>query len=126
MRLSALHLPTQHFEEYLSFLTEVLELDLSDLTDSSMRLALEETTLIISKTDKVIHPGTEVGFDLSSDDYSALVNKLNFYYYRRGPTRFLFLKSDNSKCHLIDPDGRLWIFSQSNLELSQDHNHFGH
>lgn len=111
MKLSGLTLETIYFEDYLSFLTEVLELDLQELTDISMRLDLNSTWLEIKKVPSAPHQvASNVEFSLDPAEYEALKQKVDFFYYRRGPTRFLFLGADTSLCSLVDPDGRLWRF----------------
>jgi hypothetical protein len=112
MRLSGLTLQTQYFEDYLSFLTEVLELDLTELTDISMKLDLMNTWLEIKKVPDAPHlVATNVEFSLDSDEFEAMSHKISFYYYRKGPSRFLLLNSSEDACELIDPDGRVWRFS---------------
>lgn len=111
MKLSGLTLETIYFEDYLSFLTEVLELELNELTDISMRLDLNDTWLEIKKVPTAPHQvASNVEFSLSLDEYEALKQRVSFFYYRRGPTRFLLLGADQSLCHLVDPDGRVWRF----------------
>lgn len=111
MKLSGLTLETIYFEDYLSFLTEVLELELQELTDISMRLDLTGTWLEIKKVPTAPHQvASNVEFSLELDEYEALKQKVSFFYYRRGPTRFLFLGADDHLCSLVDPDGRLWRF----------------
>lgn len=111
MKLSGLTLETIHFEDYLSFLTEVLELELQELTDISMRLDLHDTWLEIKKVPTAPHQvASNVEFALEPEEYEALKQRVSFFYYRRGPTRFLFLGADNQLCNLVDPDGRLWRF----------------
>ena len=111
MKLSGLTLETIYFEDYLSFLTEVLELELQELTDISMRLDLNSTWLEIKKVPKAPYQvASNVEFALEHDEYGALKQKVDFFYYRRGPTRFLFLGADHLLCSLVDPDGRLWRF----------------
>jgi hypothetical protein len=111
MKLSGLTLETVYFEDYLSFLTEVLELELTELTDISMRLDLNSTWLEIKKVPIAPYQvASNVEFSLENDEYEALIQKVDFFYYRRGPTRFLFLGADKQMCNLVDPDGRLWRF----------------
>ncbi len=111
MKLSGLTLETHHFDDYLSFLTEVLELELQELTDISMRLELDGNWLEIKKVPKSpSQVATEVEFSLPPIEFHDLVQKINFYYYRRGPTRFLFMAADAERCQMIDPDGRSWTF----------------
>lgn len=116
MRLSGLTLETVYFEDYLSFLTEVLELDLFELTDISMRLDLQGTWLEIKKVPSAPHQvASNVEFTLDSDEFEALTQKVSFFYYRRGPTRFLFLGNEDEKCELVDPDGRVWRFKNNSF-----------
>ena len=111
MKLSGLTLETVYFEDYLSFLTEVLELELTELTDISMRLDLNLTWLEIKKVPIAPYQvASNVEFSLEYEEYEALIQKVDFFYYRRGPTRFLFLGADKQMCNLVDPDGRLWRF----------------
>lgn len=111
MKLSGLTLETIYFEDYLSFLTEVLELELTELTDISMRLDLNSTWLEIKKVPTAPHQvASNVEFSMTHEEYVALKQRVDFFYYRRGPTRFLFLGADHNLCSLVDPDGRLWRF----------------
>jgi hypothetical protein len=111
MKLSGLTLETVYFEDYLSFLTEVLELDLQELTDISMRLDLNSTWLEIKKVPVAPHQvASNVEFSLEPSEYEALKQKVSFFYYRKGPSRFLFLGADSQQCSLVDPDGRVWRF----------------
>lgn len=122
MRLSGLTLETVFFEDYLSFLTEVLELDLFELTDISMRLDLQGTWLEIKKVPSAPHQvASNVEFSLAEDEYEALKQKVSFFYYRRGASRFLFLGASNDRCELIDPDGRVWRFKNVSLPLNYFH-----
>jgi len=113
MRLSGLSLQTQYFEDYLSFLTEVLELELEELTDISMKLDLMNTWLEIKKVPMAPHQAANVEFSLDEEEFSAMVKKVSFFYYRKGPCRFLLLEVSASVCELLDPDGRVWRFVQS-------------
>ena len=111
MRLSGLSLETVYFEDYLSFLTEVLELELQELTDNSMRLDLSSTWLEIKKVPTATHQvASNVEFSLDPVEYDALVQRVDFFYYRKGPSRFLFLGANAETCELVDPDGRVWRF----------------
>lgn len=111
MKLSGLTLETVYFEDYLSFLTEVLELELQELTDISMRLDLKDTWLEIKKVPVAPHQGAcNVEFSLSESEYDDLKQKVSFFYYRKGPSRFLYLGADEKNCALVDPDGRVWRF----------------
>ena len=111
MRLTGLTLETEYFEEYLSFLTEVLELELQELTDISMKLDLQKTWLEIKKVPQAPHQvASNIVFSLLEDEFEDLVNKVNFFYYRRGPSRFLYLESAKESCCIVDPDGRVWRF----------------
>lgn len=123
MRLSGLTLETAFFEDYLSFLTEVLELELTELTDISMRLDLMGTWLEIKKVTSDNHlVASNVEFSLDAEEFEALVHKVSFFYYRRGPNRFLFLGSDAQSCQLVDPDGRVWRFRLAEIPLVRDSN----
>ncbi len=111
MKLTGLVLETEYFEDYLSFLTEVLELEVQEVTDLSMRLDLQGTWLEIKKVLSAPHQvATLIEFSLVERDYQDLVQKVSFFYYRHGPGRFLYLGSDEEKCHIVDPDGRTWSF----------------
>lgn len=122
MRLSGLTLETVYFEDYLSFLTEVLELELFELTDISMRLDLQGTWLEIKNVPSAPHQvASNVEFSLDSEEYFALNQKVSFFYYRRGASRFLFLGANDFLCELVDPDGRVWRFKNDfNLILNPD------
>lgn len=114
MRLLGLTLDTNHFDEYLSFLTEVLELDLSHLDDQSMILTLHGIELVIRKnTVASQHKDLFIRFMLSPEEYESLVNKLSFYSYRKGKVAFSVGKLDVHQCILRDPDGRAWCFSHT-------------
>lgn len=111
MKLSGLTLETIYFEDYLSFLTEVLELELQELTDISMRLDLNSTWLEIKKVPTAPRQvASNVEFALNQEEYNTLKQRIDFFYYRKGPTRFLFLGADKHLCNLVDPDGRVWRF----------------
>ncbi len=111
MRLSGLTLETVYFEDYLSFLTEVLELELFELTDISMRLDLQGTWLEVKKVPTAPYlVASNVEFLLDGVEFEALAQKVSFFYYRRGASRFLFLGTDEERCDLVDPDGRVWRF----------------
>lgn len=119
MKLSGLTLETVYFEDYLSFLTEVLELELQELTDISMRLDLNSTWLEIKKVPVAPHQvASNVEFSLEPAEYEALKQKVSFFYYRRGPSRFLLLGADSQHCSLVDPDGRVWRFVPLISEIS--------
>lgn len=121
MRLSGLTLETTFFEDYLSFLTEVLELDLTELTDISMRLDLQGTWLEIKKVVANTHQvASNVEFSLDPDEFLALMHKVKFFYYRKGPSRFLFLGADDLFCQVIDPDGRVWRFKNQIKAIPED------
>jgi hypothetical protein len=115
MLLRKLTLETSFFEDYLSFFTEVLELDLHELTEESMQLHLQGSILEIRKGE-CTSPQLVVEFQLEESEYAAMVQKISFFYYRKGPTRFLLRQCDNINCLLIDPDGRSWRFSQPVLK----------
>lgn len=112
MRLSGLTLETTYFEDYLSFLTEVLELELYELTDISMRLDLGNTWLEVKKVPSEIYQvASNIEFSVTASEFEALAQKVSFFYYRKGPTRFIFLGVEESACSVVDPDGRVWRFS---------------
>lgn len=112
-------LPTVHFEDYLSFLTEVLELELCELTDISMRLDLQSTWLEIIKVPSAPHQlGSNIEFALNAEDFLALNQKVSFFYYRRESSRFLFLESSDDSCNVVDPDGRVWRFKKCPLTFT--------
>ncbi len=116
MKLSGLTLETIHFEDYLSFLTEVVELELMELTDHSMRLDLNSTWLEIKKVPTAPHQvASNVEFSMDREEYEALRQRIDFFYYRRGPTGFVFAGVDHHLCQLVDPDGRLWRFIPDKL-----------
>ena len=118
MRLSGLTLETVYFEDYLSFLTEVLELELTELTDISMKLDLKSTWLEIKKVPSAPHQvASNVEFSLDKAGYQALTQKVDFFYYRKGPSRFLFLGSGEEQCEVVDPDGRIWRFKNAEPPL---------
>lgn len=115
MLLRKLTLDTSFFEDYLSFFTEVLELDLHELSAEGMQLHLQGSILEIRKG-KTASPQLEVEFQLEENEFAAMVQKISFFYYRKGPTRFLLRQCDNINCLLIDPDGRSWRFSRPALK----------
>ena len=122
MKLSGLSIETIYFEDYLSFMTEVLELELQELTDISMRLDLNSTWLEIKKVPTAPHQvASNIEFSLEQGEYEALKQKVDFFYYRRGPTRFLFLGADDRMCNLVDPDGRVWRFVGPHFAQSYAH-----
>lgn len=112
MKLLGLTLETTHFEDYLSFLTEVLELELAYLDDHSMHLELQGNFLEIRKSDIAPqHKNLLIRFALDPDEYKSLVNKISFFTYRKGESVFQVETLDAKICRLIDPDGRAWCFS---------------
>lgn len=123
MRLSGLTLQTQYFEDYLSFLTEVLELELQELTDISMRLDLKDTWLEIKKVPEASHQmASDVEFSLDAEAFDAMLGKISFFYYRKGPSRFLLLGTSSHHCEVMDPDGRVWRFKQDILPYFHSEN----
>ena len=114
MKLSGLTLETVYFEDYLSFLTEVLELEVFELTDISMRLDLQGTWLEILKVPSAPHQvASNVEFCLDAIEFKNLKDKVSFFYYRKGPSRFLYLGAGPEKCEVVDPDGRVWRFKNT-------------
>lgn len=123
MRLSGITLETEFFEDYLSFLIEVLELELQELTDISMRLDLESTWLEIKKIPSTPSlPSTIIEFCLSPSEYADLAQKINFYYYRKGPSRFLLIGHDEKMFQISDPDGREWRFKNEHIFRAANEN----
>lgn len=109
-----LTLETDHFEDYLSFLTEVLELDLAHLTDDSMVLHLGPSVLEIRRGEKESsQKNTVIRFALNPDDFESLTRKISFFSYRKGGLTFEIDELLSDSCQLIDPDGRAWCFSLS-------------
>lgn len=111
MRLTRLTVDTEHFEDYLSFFTEVLEFDLLSLGDTHMEIDLRECVLLVRKG-SVSGQSQAFEFALDFEEFHELVQRVNFFYYRKGPTRFLLKECGDINCELIDPDGRRWRFSQ--------------
>ena len=112
MKLLGLTLDTQHFEDYLSFLTEVLELELDQLGEDSMRLRLQGNTLEIRKgATAPQHKNLFIRFELAAEEYESLLRKISFFAYRKGQSSFQLERVAEEKCTLIDPDGRAWCFS---------------
>jgi hypothetical protein len=121
MKLLGLRLDTNHFEDYLSFLTEVLELELAHLDETSMHLQLPGNWLEIRKVACAPqHKNLFIRFALDPDEYQSLVNKISFFYYRKGQTSFQVESLDSKICSLIDPDGRSWCFSHGPTLTVQD------
>ncbi len=121
MKLLGLRLDTNHFEDYLSFLTEVLELELAHLDETSMHLKLQGNWLEIRKVSFASqHKNLFIRFALNPDEYESLINKISFFYYRKGQTSFKVQKLDSQVCSLIDPDGRSWCFSYGPKLTGQD------
>lgn len=121
MKLLGLRLDTIHFEDYLSFLTEVLELELSHLDETSMHLKLQGNWLEIRKVASAPqHKNLFIRFALDPEEYESLVNKISFFYYRKGQTSFQVENLDSKICSLIDPDGRSWCFSHGPTLTVQD------
>jgi catechol-2,3-dioxygenase len=114
MKLLGLTLETTHFEDYLSFLTEVLELELSSLDEDSMTLSLQGNTVEIRKSAHAPqHKNLLIRFALDHDEYESLVNKISFFHYRKGQSSFQVEILESKLCRLIDPDGRAWCFSHT-------------
>ncbi len=113
MKLSGLSLETACFDDYLSFLVEVLELELLELTDISMKLDLFGTWFEINKVSVASHQGVyEIEFDLDFEEFQSLKQKMSFFNYRRGPSRFLTQVLNDERFRIVDPDGRIWVFKQ--------------
>lgn len=120
MKLTGMTLETEYFEDYLSFMTEVLELDLRELTDLTMKLDLQGTWLEIKKVISAPHQvATVIEFSLDPDEIDDIVQKFSFFEYRRDSNRFLIMENSNLRCQIIDPDGRTWRFTPA-VTLSND------
>lgn len=116
MKLSGLVLRTYYFEDYLSFLTEVLELDLKKLSDDEMLLDLEKTWLQIQKVSRPdVQESIKVEFAFGPEDFEAIKQKISFFYYRKQESRFALLGMDQEFCRLLDPDGRVWSFARESV-----------
>lgn len=111
MRLKRITLKTAYFEDYLTFFSEVLELDVLNVTGVSLELDLMGTILEFQKS-REASPSENLEFALTSDEYEAMLQKIDFFYYRKGASRFLLRSREDFKTDLIDPDGRLWRFSR--------------
>ena len=113
MRLAGITLETFYFEAYLSFLSEVLELELIDLTDTSMRFSFMGTWL---KIEKVLSPVAvsldKIDFELDHEEFDDLLKKLSFFKYRRDISTFALKSTDDLSLQLNDPDGRVWCFEK--------------
>lgn len=79
-----------------------------------MRLALSnDTWLEITKGESAQdHAVRNVEFSLDHFEFEALKQKLSFFYYRKGPSRFLVIPSETGPLKVIDPDGRNWMFKK--------------
>lgn len=118
MYLSLMTLETCSFEDYLSFLTDVLELEVREMTENSLKLVLKNSFLEIKKsTQDFVSSHLEIEFLLNSDEFEDLIRRARFYYYRKGHEKFLFSGPSEIMCEFLDPDGRVWRFL--NLEHSQ-------
>ena len=112
MKFSSLSLETAYFEDYLCFFTEVLELELLELTDEYFRVDLQGITLLMKKNPKASFCSmNRLEFILEEEDYEALMKKVSFFYYRREDSRFVLASTNPENLLLADPDGRIWSFS---------------
>lgn len=113
MKLTGIMLRTFYFEDYLSFLTEVLELDLKRLSEDDMLLDMEHTWLQIKKVgDTQVQDSIKIEFTFGPEEFEAIKKKISFFYYRKQESRFALLSTDQTSCHLLDPDGRIWSFAK--------------
>lgn len=104
---------TQSYEEYLSFLTEVLELEVDEISDSQMRLALAGQFLEIRKDHQAQNQqGTALVFNLAEEKFFDLVARLSFFYYRHDSSRFLLSEKSANYIEIKDPEGRVWHFEK--------------
>lgn len=112
MRLKKLIFKTSFFEDYLSFFTEVLELELLEGSSESHLFQLEDSMIEIIKTAPgTTYESTKLEYELNTREFESLIQKLKFFYYRHGASRFLPVVMNHEVCQLIDPDGRVWFFS---------------
>lgn len=112
MKLKKLVFKTSFFEDYLSFFTEVLELELLESSSDSHLFQLDTSMVEIIRTAPgTTYESTKLEYELSEREYQSLIQKLKFFYYRHGASRFLPVVMDAEICQLIDPDGRVWFFS---------------
>ena len=119
MRLKKLVFKTSYFEDYLSFFTEVLELELLESSQDSHLFILEDSMMEIIRTAPgTTYESTKLEYELSGQEYNSLIQKLKFFYYRHGASRFLPVIMNDEICQLIDPDGRVWFFSSPDFSLN--------
>jgi hypothetical protein len=112
MRLKKLIFKTSFFEDYLSFFTEVLELELLESSNESHLFQLDDSMVEILRTAPgTTYESTKLEYELNTREYKSLIQKLKFFYYRHGASRFLPVMMNDEVCQLIDPDGRVWFFS---------------
>ncbi len=114
MRLKKLIFKTSYFEDYLSFFTEVLELELMESSSDSHVFQLNDSQMEIIRTAPgTTYESTKLEYELSTREYQSFIQKLKFFYYRHGASRFLPAIMNDEICQLIDPDGRVWFFSMA-------------
>lgn len=119
MRLKKLIFKTSFFEDYLAFFTEVLELELLESTSDSHLFLLEDSMIEIIRTvPGTTYESTKLEYELSGREYESLIQKLKFFYYRHGASRFLPVIMNDEACQLVDPDGRVWFFTSPDLDLN--------
>ncbi len=112
MRLKKLIFKTSFFEDYLSFFTEVLELEVLESSADSHLFQLEASSIEILRTAPgTTYESTKLEYELNTREYESLIQKLKFFYYRHGASRFLPVVMNEEVCQFIDPDGRVWVFT---------------
>jgi hypothetical protein len=105
-------LETSKFEEYLSFMTEVLELDLFSLSETSMRFKMQDYWFEIRKSSKTLaQMAAQICFTLDDEEFESLKSKMDFLHYRRDAGFYLSSLSEN-KLQIVDPDGQVWSFEK--------------
>jgi hypothetical protein len=121
MKLSGLRIATSYFEEYLGFLTEVLELELIELTHFVMRLNFKNNWIEVSRSDESdTRAGLDIDFSLTQKEYEDLVDRLSFYYYRKGRNLFSCIHASDEYFAIQDPDGRSWRFVNHDFNAYQN------
>jgi hypothetical protein len=111
MNITGLSLETTFFEDYQSFLTDVLGFDRCEINDNLMHFEMNQVCIEIRKKTGPDYslPGLHMVFSLSSDDYVSLRQRLSFYDYRKVNSRFEHEESEKG-IRVLDPDGREWRF----------------
>lgn len=112
MRLTKLIFKTSFFEDYLSFFTEVLELEVLESSIDAHLFQLEDSKIEILRTvPGTTYESTKLEYELNTREYESFIQRLKFFYYRHGASRFLPVIMNDEICQFIDPDGRVWVFT---------------